>query len=335
MKIESRVSLKPYNTFGVDQYASTFAIITSKENVLDLIQKDPHPVILGGGSNVLLTKDIDVLVIKNEIKGFRILVATDDYIWVRIQGGENWHESVASVVHAGWAGIENLSLIPGTVGAAPIQNIGAYGVEIKDVLAEVEVIELSTGKVFSISNESCEFGYRDSIFKQAAYKNKYFVLSIVLKLSKNGKPNTSYGEIEKNLREKGITDPTIKDLHETVIDIRTNKLPDPKIIGNAGSFFKNPVVDQNTFETIKSKYPNGPSYKLGDHAYKIPAGWLIDQCGWKGKRIGKVGCYEKQALVIVNHGGATGAEIWSFAQLLQKDVMDKFGIEIEAEINVW
>lgn len=335
MKIESHVSLKPYTTFGVDQYAARFAKISTKDDFLELIQNEHHPVILGGGSNVLLTKDIDTLVIKNEIKGFRLLVATDKHVWVKIHGGENWHESVVKAIQSGWAGIENLSLIPGTVGAAPIQNIGAYGVEIKDVLVEVEVIELITGKVLTITNESCQFGYRDSIFKKNAFKNRYFVLSIILKLSKEGKPNTSYGEIEKNLLEKGILHPTIKDLHETVIHIRTNKLPDPSVIGNAGSFFKNPVVDLNVYERLKSNYSNGPAYKINDHSYKIPAGWLIDQCGWKGKKIGNVGCYEKQALVIVNHGGASGSEIWNFAQLVQKDVMDKFGIEIEPEINVW
>lgn len=335
MNLKKNVSLKPFNTFCVDQSAKAFVVIQSIDDLKEGIQYDPNPVIIGGGSNILLTNDIDSLVLKNEIKGIRLLVASSDHVWIKVNGGEIWHDLVKHTVDHGWGGIENLSLIPGTVGAAPIQNIGAYGVELKDTLAEVEVLELSTGKILKFENADCKFGYRDSIFKDEQYKGKYFVLSIVLKLSKHPSLNSSYGEIEKTLVAKGIKDPTLRDMHEAIIHIRSNKLPDPKIIGNAGSFFKNPIITNEVFELVKSKHPNAPSYKVDDHHVKLPAGWLIDQCGWKGKRVGHVGCYEKQALVIVNHGGATGGEIWDFAQGVQRDVEEKFGVGIEVEINVW
>lgn len=334
MEIKKNVSLKPYNTFGVKQSAQYVAIIESTSDVLDALAFDPHPFVLGSGSNILFTQDLDGLVIKNEMKGIELLSENDSHVLLKIAGGENWHQTVRYAVHHGWSGIENLSLIPGTVGAAPVQNIGAYGVEIKDVLVAVETVNLSNGTMELFEKNDCLFGYRDSIFKQEKNKGKYFISHVILQLSKSFTPNTAYGEIEKNLQEKNISNPTLMDLHETIISIRSHKLPDPALIGNAGSFFKNPVINQSTFDQLLKIKPQALHYKIGADHYKIPAGWLIDQAGWKGKRIGNVGCYEKQALVIVNHGDATGGEVWQFAQMVQKDVLEKFGITLEVEINI-
>ncbi|MEP7269522.1 MAG: UDP-N-acetylmuramate dehydrogenase [Saprospiraceae bacterium] len=335
MTVQENVSLRQYNTFGIDQYAGHFVQVRELKDLLYAIDFDSKHIIIGGGSNLLLTRDIDGLVIKNDIKGIEELDNNKEYVLVKVFSGENWHSTVSQMVSKGWGGIENLSLIPGTVGAAPIQNIGAYGVEIKDVLVAVEAIELATGKILEFSNEECQFGYRDSFFKSKEAKGKYFVYSLTLRLNKHGKINTQYGEIEKKLREKNILNPTIMDMHQAIMEIRQNKLPDPAIIGNAGSFFKNPILPNALAHELKEKSPNLPMYKWNDHESKVAAGWLIDQAGWKGKRIGHVGCYEKQALVIVNHGNATGSEVLDFSKLVQDDILNKYGIAIEPEINIW
>ncbi|MEP7321659.1 MAG: UDP-N-acetylmuramate dehydrogenase [Saprospiraceae bacterium] len=335
MIIHQDYPLQSLNTFGVQQYAKQFGIVQSLENIHQALVLDPNPFIIGGGSNILLTKNPDGLVLKNELKGKSILTEMDETIIVRLMSGENWHECVQWAVSHGWGGIENLSLIPGTVGAAPMQNIGAYGAEIKDVLIEVAAMDLQEEKEVIFSNRGCKFGYRDSIFKNPEYRGKYFITSIVLELSKHPVANAKYADIEKKLTEKNITHPTIEDIHHAVIEVRQYKLPDPAIIGNAGSFFKNPIISIEQFEKLKSIKHDAIHYPVDATHVKVPAGWLIDQAGWKGKTIGRVGCFERQALVIVNRGSATGEEIWKFAELVKNDVFEKFDIHIEPEINIW
>lgn len=335
MPVIENYSLQAVNTFGVNQSARFFANVENEEELKDLLVRFQNPYILGGGSNILLTQDLDRLVIRNGIQGKTILDENEEHVWIEASSGENWHGFVQWAVSHDWGGIENLSLIPGTIGAAPIQNIGAYGVELKDVLVSLNAIELGTGKSVSFKASECQFGYRDSIFKQPEYKGRYFITSIVLKLNKQAIPNTRYADVEKKLNEKSITHPSINDVHHAVIEIRQHKLPDPALIGNAGSFFKNPIISMDLFERLKSNHPQAPHYPVNESWVKLPAGWLIDQAGWKGKKQGPVGCYEKQALVIVNMGGATGQQIWSFAQMIQKDVQQKFDILLEPEINIW
>ncbi len=335
MQIIPHQSLKDYNTFHVNQFAEKFGVVTDLNDVLEAIDTEPGLFILGGGSNVLLTRDLPGLVIKNEIKGREILLQKMNEVLVRFYSGENWHESVKWCVDQGFGGIENLSLIPGTVGAAPIQNIGAYGVELKEVCMEVNALDLRTGNMHRFYNKDCAFGYRDSIFKHEPNKGNYFIHSVVLKLNPTPTINSSYADVQKKLDENKIDHPDILAIHNAVMDIRTHKLPDPNVIGNAGSFFKNPVIGQEQYEQLKSSHPNAPSYRVDDLHVKVPAGWLIDQAGWKGKSIGQVGCYEKQALVIVNLGNATGQEILDFSKSVQSSVQDKFGIQIEPEINIW
>ena len=335
MIIQSNYSLKHCNTFGVDQYAAAFGIIQSLDDLNQIRESDQPVLILGGGSNILLTKDIDALILKNELKGKSIVYEDDQDVFIQLKSGENWHECVTWAVEQGWGGIENLSLIPGTVGAAPIQNIGAYGAEIKDVLIELNAYDFDSKSEISFNHLKCMFGYRDSIFKNIKNKGKYFITSVLLKLSKHPIPNTKYADIERKLAEKNILHPTIKDVHEAVIEVRQYKLPDPAVIGNAGSFFKNPIITLHQYDQLKKINPDAAHYPVDSNHVKIPAGWLIDQAGWKGKSIGHVGCYEKQALVIINNGGASGDEIWKFAQGVQEDVMNKYGILIEPEINIW
>ncbi len=336
MTIRENVTLQPHNTFGIDVSARYFTRVKTKEQFIGLI---PHfgdynkILILGEGSNVLLCNDFDGLVIINEINGIEIEKEDDDHIWIQSFSGTSWHELVMYCVGRGYGGIENLSLIPGTVGAAPMQNIGAYGVELKDTFVSLEAIDLETGDTFVFDKEVCMFGYRTSIFKTSA-KGKFFIYSITLKLSKQPVVNTSYGDIQKVLAEKNISAPTIRDVSDAVIQIRRSKLPDPKEIGNAGSFFKNPEVEKSIADKIKSKYPQMPFYILPDGRAKIPAAWLIEQCGWKGKHIGNTGNHAKQALVIVNYGNASGEEIWRHALNVQDSVKQQFGITLEPEVNI-
>ncbi|MEN7548643.1 UDP-N-acetylmuramate dehydrogenase [Rapidithrix thailandica] len=337
MELRQNISLTAYNTFGVEASTHFFVRIASTEDAKEMVASGtlaqrPY-VVLGGGSNILFTKDFEGLVIKNEIEGIELIREEHDWVYVRAGGGENWHRFVLYCVEKGWQGIENLSLIPGTVGAAPIQNIGAYGVELKDVFDHLEALDLSTGELHTFHKEQCEFGYRDSIFKRT-FKGKYLVTSVALRLRKKPQLNTSYGAIEKTLQEKGIRNPTLRDVSNAVIAIRQSKLPDPKEIGNCGSFFKNPIIPKEALLPIQQLFPNIPYYPVEDGQVKVPAGWLIEQCGWKGKKVGKVGTYAQQALVLVNLGGAKGEEAWQLAQKIQKSVQDKFGILIEPEVNI-
>lgn len=336
--IHQNYSLKPYNTFGVEVCAKFFIHATNLYELrspLHSIQEQAQPpLVLGGGSNILFTQDYDGLVIRNEIKGIEVIKEDKTFVWVKVGGGEVWHDLVQHCVQHNWGGIENLSLIPGSVGAAPVQNIGAYGVELKDVFECLEAIELSTGRLHNFTKTACAFGYRDSIFKRSL-KGKFAIVSVTLKLRKQPIFNISYGAIQRELDQRYPNEPlTIARISAIICAIRTNKLPDPAVIGNCGSFFKNPVIDKKQFENLCQQYPNMPHYVLSDDAIKIPAAWLIEQCGWKGKVVGNTGTYNNHALVLVNHGGASGQEVKALAGQIQSSVNEKFNIEIEREVNV-
>ncbi|XRE41959.1 UDP-N-acetylenolpyruvoylglucosamine reductase [Tenacibaculum discolor] len=334
MNIQENISLKEYNTFGIDVNAKRFVSITSVYQLQQLIKEEKDIFLISGGSNMLLTKDIETLVVHINFKGISIDQQNHNDVYITVNAGENWHEFVLWCVSLNYGGLENLSLIPGNVGTCPIQNIGAYGVEVKDTITKVEAIEIKTGKLVSFSAEECQFGYRNSIFKNEA-KGKYILTSVSFKLTKNNhKLNTSYGAIESELSSKGITNPTIKDISDAVIAIRQSKLPDPKEIGNSGSFFKNPVISKEHFEKLQKKYPNIPSYVISDTEIKVPAGWLIEQSGFKGKRFGNFGVHEKQALVLVNYKDASGKEIYELAQKIQHTIKDTFDINLEIEVNI-
>lgn len=330
-------SLKAYNTFGFDVNASHFSIINHIDDVAQLVN---HPwwsmpkIIIGGGSNMLFTKDVTAWVIKNNIKGIEVIAEDHQSVTVAVAGGEVWHDFVMYAVGKSWGGVENLALIPGTVGAAPMQNIGAYGVEVKDVIYSVTYFDLEQQVFVTLSNEACEFGYRDSIFKRL-YKNKIIITSVTFVLKKNHKVNTSYGAIQDVLDQRGVAAPLIKDIAAAVVYIRQSKLPDPKVIGNAGSFFKNPVVPNAILNNIKATYPDVPSYKVDDGHVKIPAGWLIEQRGWKGKKVGAVGVHDRQALVLVNVAQGKGQEIWDLSTAIIEDINTHFGITLEREVQVY
>jgi UDP-N-acetylmuramate dehydrogenase len=290
-------------------------------------------LVLGGGSNILFKANFNGLVILNSIRGMSFTSKGDFIHEVKASSGENWHDLVLFCVKKGLAGIENLSLIPGSVGAAPIQNIGAYGVELQDVFLSLEAMMVSTGEIKSFSKEECNFGYRDSIFKNEL-KGKAIITSVTIQLSTNAKPNTSYKSLSDLLAKKGISNPSIKDVSEAVIEIRKSKLPDPKEIGNTGSFFKNPIISVDHFNQLKSQYPEIPSYPVTERQVKVPAGWLIDKDGWKGKREGEAGVHEKQALVLVNHGNASGKEIWNLASQIRLSIEKRFNISLTPEVNI-
>ena len=334
MNFQENISLKKYNTFGIDVNAKRFISISSVYELQQLLKKEKELFLLSGGSNMLLTKNIEQLVVHLNIKGISIDKEDDNAVYLTVNAGENWHEFVLWAIEQGYGGIENLSLIPGKVGTCPIQNIGAYGVEVKDVITKVEAIEIETNKLVSFSNTECNFGYRNSIFKNEA-KGKYIITSVCFKLSKsNHKLTTSYGAIEKELTDKQITNPTIKDISDAVIAIRQSKLPDPNEIGNSGSFFKNPVISISLFEELKNKYPTIPSYPVSEKEIKVPAGWLIEQSGFKGKRYGDYGVHEKQALVLVNYGNASGKDIFELAQKIQATIKETYKIDLEIEVNI-
>lgn len=338
MQVFENFSLKNYNTFGIAAYAKHFVSVNSVsqlQNVL-LLKEYPEKLILGGGSNMLITKDIDALVIHINLKGKEIISKNDksETVLVKAWAGENWHEFVSWTLENDFGGLENLSLIPGNVGSAPIQNIGAYGVELKDTFESCEALEIKTGKIKTFLLQDCRFGYRDSVFKGEA-KNKFIILNVTFKLTtKNHQIKTSYGTIEETLNERGIANPTIKDVSQAVIAIRRSKLPDPAEIGNSGSFFKNPVLGKKEFENFAEKHPTAPFFKVSEDEIKVPAGWLIEQAGFKGARFGDAGVHTKQALVLVNYGNATGSEIWDLAVKIQQAVYNKFGILIEPEVNI-
>lgn len=338
LKFESNVDLFPYNTFHIHASASLMVRVDAIGDFIELTGRDEFrkgPVlILGGGSNILLTGDFDGLVVKNEILGIEVLEEDEDHVKVCVGSGEEWHEFVRYCVDHDWGGVENLSLIPGTVGAAPMQNIGAYGVEIKEVVSSVMVVDRATGEAREFSNHECRFGYRESIFKNAA-RDEYFISSVTLRLTKrNHKINTSYGSLRDLLAEKDITSPTVRDVSEAVIAIRKSKLPDPSLIGNAGSFFKNPSVDDATLAFIRQQAPVVPTFPGEGGLTKVPAGWLIEQCGWKGITLGNIGVHKHQALVLVNYGEGKGADIWDLAMKIKESVEDKFGVTLQPEVNV-
>ncbi|MFZ3011544.1 MAG: UDP-N-acetylmuramate dehydrogenase [Minisyncoccia bacterium] len=336
MKIEQNYNLSKLNTFGINANAEFFVEINNEEELRELfadpIFAENRKLFLGGGSNVLFVKDFDGIVVLNKLKGIETKEENSEFVIVRAMGGEVWHELVMFVVNRGYWGIENLALIPGTVGAAPIQNIGAYGVEVKEVLLEVEAFEIETGFKRIFSKEECKMGYRDSVFKNEL-KNKYFISAVNLKLSKKEKKNVEYKILKEYLETNRVEIYNPKNISDAVASIRLSKLPDPKIVGNAGSFFKNVFIDKDKLKKLKNEYEEMPYFEE-DGMIKIPAGWLIEQCGWKGKRIGNVGVHEKQALVLVNHGGATGAEIVELANEIIQSVKEKFGLNIVPEVNV-
>lgn len=335
--IQKNISLKPYNTFGMDVTASHFANFGSVEE-LGLILNLPETktlqlLILGGGSNLLLTKNFEGLVLKNELHGISILKTENEFTYVKSAAGEVWHNFVLFCIENNLGGVENLSLIPGSVGAAPMQNIGAYGIEIKDVFHELEAYEIATGKIRTFNLTECKFGYRESVFKQDL-KNQYIITSVTFRLTKNPKLNTSYGAINDELQKQGVSNPTIKDVSNAVIAIRKSKLPDPKEIGNSGSFFKNPVVLKSHLEKLKETYSDIPSYPVDDLHVKLAAGWLIEKAGWKGKTLGNYGVHKNQALVLVNYGGAIGSDIFKLSEDILQSIKTQFGVELEREVNI-
>ncbi|AKD04874.1 UDP-N-acetylmuramate dehydrogenase [Pontibacter korlensis] len=337
MKLQTDFPLKPYNTFGIDVKAKLFARFDSVEELQELLQmpelKQEPKLILGGGSNLLFTKDFDGLVLQNGIKGVEKVEEDQAYVYLKAGGGEVWHEFVLQTLELDLGGIENLSLIPGTVGAAPLQNIGAYGVELKDVFHELEAVNIETGEVRAFDNQACRFGYRESVFKNEL-KGQFIVTHVTFKLHKKHTLNTSYGAIKTTLEEMQVQDPSIHHVSAAVCHIRQSKLPDPKQIGNAGSFFKNPEIPKEQFEALQQQYPTIPSYPVSQTTVKVPAGWLIEQCGWKGKVIDNYGVHKHQALVLVNYGGAKGEDIRKLAFEVIASVEEKFGIRLSPEVNI-
>jgi UDP-N-acetylmuramate dehydrogenase len=334
MKPTRSVSLKNFNTFGVDAIAKRYVSISEVKELQEIVALEKELFVLSGGSNLLLTQDLDTLVVHLNTKGKELVALDKTHAKIKVQAGENWHEFVLWCLEKNYGGLENLSLIPGNVGTSPIQNIGAYGVEVKDRITEVEALEIATGKLQIFENKDCHFGYRESVFKNKL-KGQYILTSVTFQLStKAHQIEASYGAIQEELALKHIFQPTPKDISAAVIKIRNSKLPNPKDIGNSGSFFKNPVVGKTLFTTVQKKFKDLPYYVLTDDRYKIPAGWLIEQCGFKGKRFGTVGVHEKQALVLVNYGSATGKEVIALAQKIQASVLQRFAISLEMEVNV-
>lgn len=337
MEIIQGASLKSFNTFGIDTTARMMAKVSTVDelrNLLDDRKLAAHQsLILGGGSNVLFTRPVDALVVKMNITGRRIIEENDEEAIIEAGAGENWHQLVQWTIDHQLGGLENLSLIPGNVGASPMQNIGAYGVEIKDTFHSLSAVELTTGELREFSKADCEFGYRESIFKRSL-KNQYAIVAVRYRLKKNPQYNTSYGAIEQELERMGVQELSLKAVSQAVINIRTSKLPDPKVLGNAGSFFKNPTISAEAFDELIQKHPDVPNYPAADGQQKLAAGWMIEQCGWKGKKVGHCGMHEKQALVLVNYGGASGKEIFDLSEQVLQSVKEKFGVELEREVNV-
>jgi len=336
MVIEHNVSLQPYNTFGLNAKAKSYCNITNETALSEVLKTEiKQPLfILGGGSNMLLTKDIEALVLHINLKGIEVINETEDVVFVKAMAGENWHQFVLWCIKHNYGGIENLSLIPGNVGTSPIQNIGAYGVELKDVFESCEAININNQSTRTFTKEDCQFGYRESVFKQEL-KGEYIITSVTFKLTRqNHKLHTDYGAIKQQLESSDISNPTIKDVSNAVITIRQSKLPDPKEIGNSGSFFKNPVIAAEEFKNLQFNFPDIPSYKVSDSMVKVPAGWLIEQAGFKGKRFNDYGVHKKQALVLVNYGNADGSDIYKLAVLIQKTIKRIFDISIETEVNI-
>ncbi|WP_339757954.1 UDP-N-acetylmuramate dehydrogenase [Algoriphagus aquimarinus] len=335
MNILENISLKSFNTFGIDKTARFFVSVKSIEELKEALEwaksQKVNPLILGGGSNILLTQNQDTLVIKIELEGIKVVQEDDDFYFVETGSGVNWHQFVLTAIENNWAGIENLSLIPGTVGASPMQNIGAYGVEIKDVFSSLKALNKETLEIEEFNAEQCQFGYRESVFKHEL-KGKYVICSVIFRLRKEPVFHTEYGAIQETLEASGISELSLKAISDAVIQIRQSKLPDPKEIGNSGSFFKNPTIPTEQYELLKNHYTSIPGYP-NTEGTKVPAAWLIEQCGWKGKRFGEIGVHVKQPLVLVNYGDGDGNEIKNLATKIQQSVFDKFGISIHPEVN--
>ena len=335
MQIQENISLRSYNTFGIDVKARYFSRFNNSDELEELTANDSRlpTLILGGGSNILFTKDFDGLILKNEIKGIAELHEYSEYVYVKAGAGENWHQFVLHCIQRNWAGVENLSLIPGNVGASPMQNIGAYGVEIDDVFWDLEAYHIQERKMVTFTRSDCEFGYRESVFKKK-FKDQFVILNVTFQLRKKPRFNTSYGAIEQELDRMGVKDLSIKAISDAVINIRSSKLPNPKELGNAGSFFKNPTIAAADFERLKSKFENIVGHTNADGSVKLAAAWLIEQCGWKGFRKGDAGCNARQALVLVNYGNATGKEIYQLSEEILQSVKEKFGITLEREVII-
>jgi len=337
MLIKKDFCLKPFNTFGIEVETRQAAMITSLNDLHELFEgghlQNQQILVLGEGSNILFTDHFEGLALLNQMRGKKIIGETEQHIILQVNGGEFWSSLVDFTIENNWFGLENLSLIPGTVGAAPVQNIGAYGVELKDVMQSLEAFELATGNVVHFDNKACEFAYRNSIFKQGL-KGKFFILNVTFQLSKVPNFHLEYGPLKEAFSGIPPKQINLKQVSETVKKIRLSKLPEPEELKNAGSFFKNPVVNSDKLSSLQKEFPEIPSYKLSDKKFKLAAGWLIEQCGWKGKRIGDAGVYEKQSLVLVNFGNANGKEMLALAISIQKSVKKKFGVDLEMEVNV-
>lgn len=335
MQFQENISLKPYNSFAIGAKAKYFASFQTVETLLEILGHLPVKklLVLGGGSNILFTGDYDGMVLRNELTGIEKLSEDENFVYVKCGAGENWHQFVLYCIANNWAGLENLSLIPGCTGASPMQNIGAYGVELKDVFHELTAFHIQEKGNYTFRLKDCEFGYRDSVFKRK-YKDQFIILDVVFRLNKQPRFNTSYGAIEQELESMGVTDLSIQAISQAVINIRSSKLPDPKDIGNAGSFFKNPSVPKEKFLKLQKKFGNIPGFENEDGTVKLAAGWLIEQCGWKGYRKGDTGVHARQALVLVNYGNADGKEIYELSEQIQRSVEEKFGVELEREVNV-
>lgn len=337
MQITENQSLKPYNTFGVEVFTRYFSEVVTLTELIDSLKwAEAHQqkiLLLNGGSNMLLTKDWDGLTLRMDLKGIEVISEDKDFIWIKVSAGEVWNDFVRWTLEHDYGGLENLSLIPGKAGTAPIQNIGAYGVEIKDMMTELTAMNIASLQLWKFTNKDCKFGYRDSIFKNQ-YKNQFIILDVTFRLTKtNHVLHMDYGAIKDELKELNIAYPTIQDISTAIIHIRTRKLPLPEEIGNSGSFFKNPVIDAIQFEQLKSSFPDIQGHPQ-DGKVKVAAGWLIEKAGWKGKRIGDAGVHRNQALVLVNHGNATGKDIYDLSEKILQDIQDKFGILLEREVNV-
>lgn len=338
MDIRENISLRSFNTFGIDVTAKQFASFSTIDELQQLLalqtaNKQPQSFILGGGSNILFSGDIDGIVLKNELKGIEIVKEDDECYYVKAGAGESWHSFVLHCIRNNYAGVENLSLIPGNVGASPMQNIGAYGVEIKDVFHELEATHINERSTETFSLNDCAFGYRESVFKRK-YKDQFVISNVTYRLRKKPKFNTTYGAIEQELEKMQVKEISIQAISQAVINIRSSKLPDPKVIGNAGSFFKNPEIDNEQFLALKAAFPNIVGYAVEHDKTKLAAGWMIEQCGWKGYREGDAGCHAKQALVLVNHGNAKGRDIYDLSRKILDSVKGKFGVELEREVNI-
>ena len=348
MQIQENILIKEYNSFAISVYANLFAKFNSIDELSELLEfnnrttnKEKRPkLILGGGSNILFTKDFDGLVLKNEIKGIKEIREDEHHIYVQVGAGENWHQFVLHCIKNGWAGVENLSLIPGNVGASPMQNIGAYGAEIKDVFYSLKAYHIHDKKIVNFTLNDCEFGYRDSVFKRR-FKNEFVITDVTFRLNRIPVYNISYGAVAQELEKMGVKDLSMKAISDAVINIRSSKLPGPAVIGNAGSFFKNPEISSHEFHELTRIFPGIVGYDLPNGNVKLAAGWLIEQCGpengasWKGFRRGDAGCHERQALVLVNYGNATGEEIIALAKQIQQSVKEKFDVDILPEVNVY